>query len=86
MQAIAVLPQAYGTCAKQLDAMRRLRARVFTGRINWDVAVENGREADVFDGFRPSYILALTDRKEVAGCAGLLPATGQLCQRCFFAN
>ncbi len=76
MQAIAIPPDAQDTFAEQLDRMHRLRARVFSERLNWDVAVESGREADAFDDLRPIYILAVTDREEVAGCARLLPATG----------
>ncbi len=76
MQAIAIPPQSYDTFAQQVDAMHRLRARVFSDRLNWDVDVRDGRETDALDGFEPTYILALTDREVVAGPARLLPATG----------
>ncbi|WP_283813339.1 acyl-homoserine-lactone synthase [Bradyrhizobium sp. Leo121] len=54
--------------------MHRLRARVFRERLN--VVVRDGHEADQFDPCRPTYILALSDRNEVAGCARLLSTTG----------
>jgi len=76
MQAIAIAPQDYGSQARLLDSMHKLRARIFRERMNWDVDVRNGRERDQFDHCRPTYVLALSDRKQVAGCARLLPATG----------
>lgn len=76
MQAIAIPPQSYDTFAEELDAMHRLRARVFSERLNWDVDVRDGRETDAFDGYRPTYILAVTNSGTVAGCARLLPVTG----------
>ncbi|MGZ2384624.1 acyl-homoserine-lactone synthase [Rhizobium leguminosarum] len=62
--------------ATSLDQMYRLRARVFADRLAWDVSISNGRELDEFDGFEPTYILALSDSDEVVGCARLLPAGG----------
>ena len=32
-----------------IDEMFRMRAEVFSGRLSWDVTVENGREIDRFD-------------------------------------
>lgn len=76
MQAIAIAPQAYTSQAPLLVSMHKLRARVFRERMNWDVDVSNGRERDQFDHCRPTYVLAISDRNQVAGCARLLPATG----------
>ncbi len=60
-----------------LDQMHALRARVFGGRLGWDVDVTGGREADEYDAFDPTYILAVTpDSGKVVGCARLLPCTG----------
>jgi acyl homoserine lactone synthase len=56
--------------------MHQLRARVFAGRLGWQVKIEHGRERDEYDALDPTYILALTDRGQVAGCARLLPTTG----------
>ncbi|WP_436163668.1 acyl-homoserine-lactone synthase [Mesorhizobium sp. LjRoot246] len=53
--------------------MHRLRARVFAGRLKWDVKVRQGREVDEFDRFGPTYVLAVTPISQVVGCARLLP-------------
>jgi len=67
-----------------LDAMHRLRFRVFGGRLRWQVTNADGREYDQFDRLNPTYILALTIHDEVIGCARLLPATGPtMLQRVF---
>jgi acyl homoserine lactone synthase len=60
-----------------LDAMHRLRAKVFHERLDWNVAVRKGREVDEFDSYGPTYILAVTETRKVVGCARLLPATGR---------
>lgn len=76
MRALAIAPKSYKDFPDLLDSMHRLRARVFHDRLNWDVDVRNGRETDGFDDCRPTYILAVTGRNTVVGCARLLPATG----------
>lgn len=66
-----------GMGAAMLDGMFRLRAEVFSGRLGWDVRVDDGREHDGFDLLRPRYVLLqdLDDRR-VLGCCRLLPANG----------
>lgn len=59
-----------------LDEMHKLRARVFKGRLGWDVDCSAGRERDQFDLLGPTYILAISETEDVIGCARLLPATG----------
>lgn len=76
MRALAIAPQSTRDFPDLLDGMHRLRARVFGERLGWDVDVRNGREMDDFDGCQPTYILAVTGRNTVVGCARLLPATG----------
>lgn len=76
MLACAVKNSANERDGTLLDLQHRLRARVFAGRLGWNVRVEDGRESDEFDALDPTYILALTDTGAVAGCARLLPATG----------
>lgn len=76
MQALAVPASSYRHSAVLLDSMHRLRARVFRDRMDWDVVVRDGREADEFDSCSPTYILAVSGQNHVAGCARLLPATG----------
>jgi acyl homoserine lactone synthase len=67
-----------------IRAQHELRARVFAGRLGWDVTVVNGIEADQFDSFDPTYILALLDTGELAGCARLLPVSGPTMARGVF--
>lgn len=76
MQAMAIPPNTYGNYPVLLDSMHRLRARVFHERMNWDVNVIDGREADQFDDYSPAYILAVKGSNTVTGCARLLPANG----------
>jgi N-acyl-L-homoserine lactone synthetase len=59
-----------------LDAMHRLRLRVFGERLAWDVVSLDGRESDEFDLLSPTYIVALSATSEIVGSARLLPATG----------
>lgn len=59
------------------DAMFRMRAEVFSGRLGWDVTVENGREIDRFDSETPLYLLSLDERSgQLRGAVRLLPTTG----------
>jgi N-acyl-L-homoserine lactone synthetase len=58
-----------------LDDMHRLRSEIFGTRLSWDVTIREGRECDEFDGFQPTYIIAVGSSR-VIGCARLLPATG----------
>ena len=76
MRAIAIDANETDGSRSLLDAMHQLRARVFAGRLGWQVKIEHGRERDEYDALDPTYILALTDRGQVAGCARLLPTTG----------
>ncbi|MDK4718042.1 acyl-homoserine-lactone synthase [Rhizobium sp. CNPSo 3968] len=62
--------------AHLLHSHHKLRAHVFSGRLGWDVKVTAGCESDVFDALGPTYVLAISDGGQVAGCARLLPALG----------
>ncbi|MCZ7448157.1 acyl-homoserine-lactone synthase [Rhizobium rhizogenes] len=65
--------------AQEAELLRRhqqLRARVFADRLGWEVAVADGLESDAYDDLMPTYILAVSNRDQVAGCARLLPALG----------
>lgn len=76
MRAIAISAAEYRGAADLIDSMHQLRAQIFRGRLEWDVDVQQGREVDEFDSYRPTYILAVTSARQVVGCARLLPATG----------
>lgn len=86
MRALAIRPDNYRQSSALLDRMHRLRARIFQGRLEWDVEVRQGRELDEFDAFRPTYILTVTPSLEVVGCARLLPATGPTMMQVLFPD
>ncbi len=58
-----------------LDAMHRLRARVFADRLGWEVDVIDGMEIDCFDRLDPHYMLVRIDGT-LRGCWRLLPTVG----------
>lgn len=76
MEILAVPAATRGEFAVLIDSMHRLRARVFGDRLDWDVDIRDDREADAYDQFNPTYILAVSIKGAVVGCARLLPATG----------
>ncbi|MGX9393897.1 acyl-homoserine-lactone synthase (plasmid) [Nitrobacteraceae bacterium UC4446_H13] len=76
MRAIAITAENTGASKQLLQDMHRLRARVFGGRLGWDVEIVDGSETDNFDDLKPVYILVLGEAGSVLGCARLLPATG----------
>ncbi|MGX9181981.1 acyl-homoserine-lactone synthase [Mesorhizobium sp. BHbdii] len=60
-----------------MDAMFRMRADVFSGRLEWEVDVANGRERDRFDDEDVLYLLSLDDDTgALQGAVRLLPTTG----------
>jgi acyl homoserine lactone synthase len=60
-----------------IDEMFRLRARVFRDRLNWDVAVTDGKERDRYDDEQPVYIIHSDHAaRQVKGSLRLLPTTG----------
>lgn len=75
MQVLTISPDRYVEHQTVLKQMYRLRADVFGGRLEWDVAITDGGERDQYDELNPTYILA-TYCNKVVGCARLLPAVG----------
>jgi acyl homoserine lactone synthase len=59
-----------------MDAMHRLRARVFAERLAWSVKVENGWEVDQFDKLDPLYLVSEDTGGRIRGTVRLLPTTG----------
>jgi acyl homoserine lactone synthase len=59
-----------------LEDMFELRARVFGGRLGWEVEVTNGQERDAFDDLDPAYVVGLDGDGRVVSCARLLQTTG----------
>ncbi|RWO62355.1 MAG: GNAT family N-acetyltransferase [Mesorhizobium sp.] len=76
MRILTVSPDLYGRHPGFLKQMYRLRAAVFGGRLEWDVSIANGEDRDQYDDLNPTYVLAITDSGQVAGCVRLLPASG----------
>jgi acyl homoserine lactone synthase len=63
--------------SKLLDQMFRMRAAVFSGRLGWEVSVENGREVDAFDHAGTLYLLSVGENTgKLHGAVRLLPTTG----------
>lgn len=75
MQVLTISPDRYVEHQNLLKQMYRLRADVFSGRLEWDVSIIDGGERDQYDELNPTYILA-TSGSKVVGCARLLPAVG----------
>ncbi len=59
-----------------MSAMHRLRARVFEGRLGWDVHVVDGEERDRFDALDPAHIVTFDAQGDVVGCMRMLQTTG----------
>ncbi len=62
---------------KEMDAMFRNRAEIFSERLGWDVVVKNGYERDQFDDRNPLYLVSVDpDTEKYWGSLRLLPTTG----------
>jgi N-acyl-L-homoserine lactone synthetase len=62
---------------KEIDAMFRNRAEVFSDRLGCEVAVEDGYERDYFDDANPLYLVSVDpDTEQYWGSLRLLPTTG----------
>ncbi len=66
----------WATRRRDILEMHRLRCRVFKGRLDWDVDVEEGFEWDRFDSLDPIYLLAFDDDEHLVGTWRMLPTTG----------
>ncbi len=61
---------------REIDAMHRLRKKVFHQRMQWQVPLINDWEVDGFDAMDPVYLLAMDEADQVVGTMRLLPTTG----------
>ncbi|WP_332853572.1 acyl-homoserine-lactone synthase [Duganella sp. S19_KUP01_CR8] len=59
-----------------LRSIYQLRAKVFQGRLGWEVAVLGGMEVDGYDALDPYYMMIRDDTQRFCGCWRLLPTTG----------
>jgi acyl homoserine lactone synthase len=71
-----ITPDCYGEFTEDLAEMHRMRCRVFSRRLNWDVQVVDEMERDHFDNLHPVYLLQRDRDSRVCGCARLLPSLG----------
>ncbi|XUY30192.1 acyl-homoserine-lactone synthase (plasmid) [Agrobacterium sp. rho-8.1] len=76
MRILTIAPDQYERYRDVLRQMHHLRARVFGGRLAWDVSISDEEERDQYDDCKPTYLLAIADGGNVAGCVRLLPASG----------
>ena len=67
-----------------VEAMYRLRYRVFKERLKWSVSTEDGLERDDFDEHQPVYLMAMNDREHLVGTWRMLPTTGSYMLRDVF--
>lgn len=65
-----------GARRADIEAMHRLRYRVFKVRLGWDVPARNGLERDQFDDLDPVYFLAFDPANRFVGTWRMLPTTG----------
>ena len=61
--------------SKELWEMHTLRAKVFRGRLGWEVPALSGMEIDGYDALEPRYML-MRDGDTLRGCWRLLPTEG----------
>jgi acyl homoserine lactone synthase len=59
-----------------INEMYRLRARVFHGRLGWDIPTIAGMEIDGYDALGPYYMLIQGSERQVRGCWRLMPTEG----------
>jgi acyl homoserine lactone synthase len=59
-----------------INEMYRLRARVFHGRLGWDIPTIAGMEIDGYDALGPHYMLIQGNDRHVRGCWRLMPTEG----------
>lgn len=62
--------------SKDLWEMHTLRAKVFSGRLGWEVPVLSGMEIDGYDALEPGYMLMREPGGLLRGCWRLLPTEG----------
>jgi acyl homoserine lactone synthase len=74
---------------KSLDLweMHKLRAKVFKGRLGWEVPVLSGMEIDGYDALDPYYMMIREPGKDtLRGCWRLLPTEGPYMLKDSFAE
>lgn len=62
--------------SKDLWDMYRLRARVFRGRMGWEIPILSGMEIDGYDALDPYYMVIHGRQGGICGCWRMLPTQG----------
>ncbi|MDA8870900.1 N-acyl-L-homoserine lactone (AHL) synthase, partial [Rhizobiaceae bacterium] len=63
--------------AGELESMFKLRAKVFSGKLGWDVQTYEGSERDKYDDLHPVYVIKTAPgTSEVIASMRLMPTTG----------
>jgi acyl homoserine lactone synthase len=62
--------------SSEIDAMHRLRKRVFHDLLGWDVQVRDSWEIDDYDRANPLYVLSYGETGRLRGSLRLLPTLG----------
>lgn len=62
--------------SKILWDMHKLRAKVFKGRMGWEVPIMSGMEIDGYDAIEPYYMLIREPDGLLRGCWRILPTEG----------
>jgi acyl homoserine lactone synthase len=76
LKAQTLTRREFGENFDLVAGMHRLRARVFKGRLDWDVTVTGDMEIDSFDAEEATYLLIVTETREVVGHVRFLPTLG----------
>ncbi len=71
-----IAPDRLDEFEPQIRQMHQLRYRVFKGRLDWDVKVEDDLEIDEFDTVEPYYLLQYDEAMRLCGTVRLLPSEG----------
>jgi acyl homoserine lactone synthase len=66
--------------------MHALRAKVFQGRLGWEVPVLSGMEIDGYDALEPLYMMMREPGGALRGCWRLLPTEGPYMLKDSFAQ
>jgi acyl homoserine lactone synthase len=72
--------------SRDLWEMHTLRAKVFRGRLGWEVPVLSGMEIDGYDALEPLYMMMREPAGTLRGCWRMLPTEGPYMLKDSFAQ
>lgn len=62
--------------AREMDALHKIRKKVFFDRMGWDVPIINSWEIDGYDAMNPLYLASVNEKGTIIGGVRLLPTMG----------